>query len=261
MSRYALRSPANWRAVDLWSGIIAIALALLALWAWRSNSTASAACCSGVAVSAAAPATKAASLAGLGWTADGKLILTGSVKDDATRKSIVDSASARFGAANVVDRLAVNSMTSSQLLLTGSVTSEAEKAARAAWAASVYGPTVAVDNQLVVTAPRATTRPSVEKIYFLTANTELDQKGRDAVTRIVTHLKANPSAKAVISGFHDPRGNRAQNKLLAKDRAKSVRDELRAAGIDETRIEMRKPQETTGSGDLAEARRVELSVE
>jgi K(+)-stimulated pyrophosphate-energized sodium pump len=148
------------------------------------------------------------------------------------------------------------------------VPTDAEKKARGDWAAALYGSGVAIDNQIVVKAPVAATKneavsgkPPTEKIYFMTANTEMDQKGRDSVARIIAYLKATPSAKGVISGFHDPRGNKAQNELLARDRAKAVRDELRAAGIEEARIEMRKPQETTGSGDLAEARRVELSIE
>ena len=69
------------------------------------------------------------------------------------------------------------------------------------------------------------------------------------------------TAKAVLSGYHDSRGNKAVNEELAKNRAKSVREMLKTAGIDETRIEMRKPESVDGGGDLAEARRVEVAVE
>jgi hypothetical protein len=64
----------------------------------------------------------------------------------------------------------------------------------------------------------------------------------------------------VLSGFHDSRGNQAVNEEIAKNRAKSVREALKIAGIDEARIEMRKPESVNG-GDLAEAWRVEVSVE
>ncbi len=261
MSRLSVRSPDNWRAYDLWNLIIAILLAIAVLWFWmKNNGLTVPGCCVATVATPAAPAAVAAATAA--WSADGKITLTGVVKDAATKKSIFDAAVAKYGAGNVIDQLTVNANAASKVVLTGEVPTEAEKKARGNWAASIYGPSVTIDNQIVVRTPeRAVGKPPTEKIYFLTSNTEMDQKGRDSVARIIAYLKTTPTAKAVISGFHDPRGDKAQNELLAKDRAKSVRDELRAAGIEEARIEMRKPQETTGSGDLAEARRVELSVE
>jgi outer membrane protein OmpA-like peptidoglycan-associated protein len=77
---------------------------------------------------------------------------------------------------------------------------------------------------------------------------------------IIEYLKANPSAAAVISGYHDPTGNQAHNIELAKNRAFAVRDYLEKSGVGEARIDMAKPIETTGSGDLQQARRVEVSV-
>jgi outer membrane protein OmpA-like peptidoglycan-associated protein len=265
MSRLSLRSPENWRAFDFWNLLIAILLAVLLLFMWWKNiGFPTAGCCVGSASTAVgSPAT-----AGASWSSDGKLTLTGAVKDAATKKKIFDDAVAKYGAGDVIDQMTIDKTVSSKVVLTGEVATDAEKKARGDWSAVLYGSGVAIDNQIVVKAPAAPAKaevvpakPPTEKIYFATANTEMDQKGRDSVSRIIAYLKATPSAKAVISGFHDPRGNKAQNELLARDRAKAVRDELRAAGIEEARIDMRKPQETTGSGDLAEARRVELSVE
>jgi len=78
---------------------------------------------------------------------------------------------------------------------------------------------------------------------------------------ILEYLKANRASKAVISGYHDPTGDKAQNEELAKNRAKAVREALKAAGIEEERIVMQKPQETAGTGDLADARRVEIGIQ
>ncbi len=263
MSRISVRSPDNWRAFDLWNLIIAILLALAVLWFWMKNNGLSVAGCCGASVST--PAAAAASAAGASWGTDGKITLTGVVKDAATKKAIVDAASAKYGAGNIVDQLNVNANASSKVVLTGTVFSEDEKKARGAWAASIYGAGVTIDNQIVVNAPSAAApsgpKPPAVKVYFATAKTDIDAKDRDALGTIITYLKANPSAKGVISGFHDPRGDKAANEELAKNRAKAVREVLRAAGIDEARIVMQKPVETTGSGDLAEARRVELSVE
>jgi K(+)-stimulated pyrophosphate-energized sodium pump len=165
----------------------------------------------------------------------------------------------------VIDQLTINSNAASKVVLTGTVFSEDEKKARGDWAASIYGSSVTIDNQIVVNAPTATApsgpKPPAVKVYFETSKTDIDAKDRDALGAVITYLKANASAKGVISGFHDPRGDKAANEELAKNRAKSVREVLRAAGIDESRIVMQKPQETTGSGDNAEARRVELSIQ
>jgi outer membrane protein OmpA-like peptidoglycan-associated protein len=103
--------------------------------------------------------------------------------------------------------------------------------------------------------------PSAAKLYFDTGKTSLKSTAQSDLSPIVNWLKANVNAKAIISGFHDPRGDKSLNELLAKNRARSVLEALKNAGIDETRIEMRKPQSIEGGADLAEARRVEVSVE
>jgi outer membrane protein OmpA-like peptidoglycan-associated protein len=271
MSRLAERSPANWRAYDsahLW---VALALALLLIVLWMmGRGPAAGACCNKLlplpataAITGKAAPTVAAAL-GAAWGGDGKLTLTGVVTSDAAKKAIVDAAIAKYGAGNVIDQLTIDDKAAAtRVVLVGIVPSEAEKAARGAWAATVYGPGVSIDNQLVVQAPAtaAVAKPPAVKVYFETGKTDIDAKDRDAIATVLDYLRANPAAKAIISGFHDPRGDKAKNEALAKDRAKSVRDVLRASGIDESRIDMRKPQETTGSGDNAEARRVELTVE
>jgi outer membrane protein OmpA-like peptidoglycan-associated protein len=64
----------------------------------------------------------------------------------------------------------------------------------------------------------------------------------------------------VISGFHDSTGDPAFNIELAKKRAMAVRDALVGAGVAESSVELNKPEETTGSGNMAEARRVEVVI-
>jgi outer membrane protein OmpA-like peptidoglycan-associated protein len=265
MSRLSLRTPDNWRAYDSANVWIAIIIAIILALLWFSGRGPNAASCCGMPAANVASAGGAASAAGAAWSGDGKIVLTGVVKDVATKKAIVDNATAKYGAGNVIDQLTVDKNASSKVILTGTVFSDDEKKARGDWAASVYGPGITIDNQIVVQAAPAPAasgaKPPAVKIYFETAKTDIGIKDRDAVGTITAYLKANPAAKGVISGFHDPRGNKAVNEELAKNRAKSVRDMLRTAGIDESRIVMQKPVETTGSGDLAEARRVELSIE
>jgi K(+)-stimulated pyrophosphate-energized sodium pump len=103
--------------------------------------------------------------------------------------------------------------------------------------------------------------PPAATLYFALDKTTLPQNAAGVLTPIVDYLKANESAKASISGFHDPSGSRARNEELALNRARAVRAALERAGIARERIVMQKPSVTTGSGPAAEARRVEVSVQ
>ena len=102
--------------------------------------------------------------------------------------------------------------------------------------------------------------PSPAKLYFEVGKNDLSNDASESMKPILEYLKANATSKAVISGFHDPTGDKAQNEELAKNRAKAVFEALKTAGIEEERIVMQKPQETAGTGNDAEARRVEVSI-
>ena len=65
--------------------------------------------------------------------------------------------------------------------------------------------------------------------------------------------------KVTISGFADQRGNVNANMELSKRRAFAVRDALKAAGVAEDRIELKKPEMAVGGGD-ADDRRVEINA-
>jgi K(+)-stimulated pyrophosphate-energized sodium pump len=101
----------------------------------------------------------------------------------------------------------------------------------------------------------------VAKVFFAVNSAEVPADLAQTLAAIVAHAKANPGARIAISGYHDPSGSQAANEEVAKNRAVAVRDALKNVGVDEQRIEMRKPVVTTGSGDPAEARRVEVSVQ
>jgi K(+)-stimulated pyrophosphate-energized sodium pump len=98
-------------------------------------------------------------------------------------------------------------------------------------------------------------------VFFDSGKSAIDAKGQDALKALLA--LTGPSARLAISGFHDAKGDPAKNAELAKQRALAVRDALKAAGVAEDRIELRKPQTTSAaSGPEAEAaaRRVEVSV-
>ena len=109
-----------------------------------------------------------------------------------------------------------------------------------------------------VVAVAATADALPGKLYFDAGKTDLPANTDTVVKAATEFLKANAAAKIALSGFVDKTGNADQNAELAKNRAKAVREALKKAGVDEARIEMRKPETLTGAADNKEARRVEV---
>jgi outer membrane protein OmpA-like peptidoglycan-associated protein len=107
-------------------------------------------------------------------------------------------------------------------------------------------------------APSSEATPTAT-VYFDADQSALPAGSDTALSSVIVYLKENATSMAVIAGFHDPTGDSAANEELAKNRAMAVRDALIAAGIEDTRINMEKPIEATGTG-LEDARRVEVTV-
>jgi len=245
-----------------WSWIVALILALILLWMLLTGRGPSSTCCAppaepAVATEAILPAPVAAPAEAFHFSAGcSDVASTGDGANAAwlaqsdTLKGLLCSDLKAEGADKSV-------------VLTGTVDTDAIKQQKGADAQAFFGSSVMVDNQITVKAaePVAAIAPPAAKLYFNAGKTTIKGDVNAELAAIVDWLKANANAKAVISGFHDPRGNQAFNEELAKNRAKSVSEALKAAGIDEARVEMRKPQNIDGGADLAEARRVEVSVE
>ncbi|AOG22365.1 OmpA family protein [Acidovorax sp. RAC01] len=98
----------------------------------------------------------------------------------------------------------------------------------------------------------------VVKFYFASAKADLAAGANEALADVVKGVVEGK--KAVVSGFHDATGDAALNAELAKQRAFAVRDALKALGVAEDKIELKKPEETTATGTNAEARRVEVAL-
>jgi K(+)-stimulated pyrophosphate-energized sodium pump len=98
------------------------------------------------------------------------------------------------------------------------------------------------------------------KVYFALDKTGVPADTDKTLADVVAYLKANSSAKASVSGFHDPSGSKQHNEDLAKNRALNVQAALDKLGIGSDRVILQKPVETTGSGKPSDARRVEVSV-
>lgn len=98
----------------------------------------------------------------------------------------------------------------------------------------------------------------VSVVYFGVGEASLDAAAQNALQTALGAMSVPGQRRALISGFHDATGGAAQNAELAKSRALAVRDWLRGQGVAAERLQLRRPEVTTGDGSNQEARRVEI---
>lgn len=138
-----------------------------------------------------------------------------------------------------------------------STTAQEAAATAAAQNAASSAQTEAVTEEFVAFEQNTPAHPA-GAIHFESASAALPADAQQALTTVVEALKAAEGRRVLLAGYHDPTGNIDFNRDLAKRRALGVRDALIAQGIPAQRIILRKPEQTTGSGNNAEARRVEI---
>jgi K(+)-stimulated pyrophosphate-energized sodium pump len=137
----------------------------------------------------------------------------------------------------------------------------AQTAVVAAGAAAAGAAAVAVAAQ---PAP-ATQIPAVSvgvkpvSLYFESGKIDAPVGAGKELEALIAYAKSNVNAKIAISGYHDSKGDVAKNAELAKNRAKSVVETLKAAGLTEDRFMFEKPEQMNG-GDDKEGRRVDVFV-
>jgi len=102
--------------------------------------------------------------------------------------------------------------------------------------------------------------PETAKLYFEVGAADLPADAPAKLARVIAVVKTNDALHLVVSGFHDASGDPAMNAELAKKRAEAVAEALKAQGVAESRIELKKPEQVNG-GDAAEARRVEVTAQ
>jgi len=98
----------------------------------------------------------------------------------------------------------------------------------------------------------------VVKFYFASGKADVASGAAAALADVVKGVAEGK--KAVLSGYTDASGDPAKNEELAKQRAFAVRDALKALGVADDKIELKKPEQLTGGGPADEARRVEVSL-
>ncbi|WP_066569896.1 OmpA family protein [Snodgrassella sp. CFCC 13594] len=132
--------------------------------------------------------------------------------------------------------------------------------------AAATSDTATGDTSASATAPASATQADhvvvdngVVKFYFASGSNALAADANTALADVVAGAKEGK--KVVISGFHDSTGDAKANAEVSKQRAQAVEAAVVALGVSSAQIELRKPQDTEGSGNAAEARRVEVSLE
>ncbi|MEO8296751.1 MAG: OmpA family protein [Burkholderiales bacterium] len=129
---------------------------------------------------------------------------------------------------------------------TGTAVAPPASASAPAAAASADAASIKIENGVV-------------KFYFASGSAALAAGAPEALADIVKGVAGGK--KAVISGYHDAVGDPAKNAELAKQRAMAVADALKASGVAEGSIELKKPEQMTGTGTADEARRVEVALQ
>jgi K(+)-stimulated pyrophosphate-energized sodium pump len=141
-------------------------------------------------------------------------------------------------------------------------TAAATPAAPAVAPAASTATTTDVGSYTVTTKVDGDKSTGLIKVYFASASSALPTGADKGFAEMLAAFKAKPAGKLVLSGFVDPSGDAAKNAELAKQRAFAVRDALKAAGVAEDKIELKKPEDlTAGATSAAEGRRVEVSLQ
>jgi len=97
-----------------------------------------------------------------------------------------------------------------------------------------------------------------QPVHFAFDSYAIDSSDEGTLQEVAQFLQGNPNT-VIIAGFTDERGTPEYNRGLGESRAEAVRDALKAAGIAEDHIILKKPETVTGGSDAKEARRVQIS--
>jgi outer membrane protein OmpA-like peptidoglycan-associated protein len=150
-------------------------------------------------------------------------------------------------AAQAVNTSAANGSAAAGATASGAVAAVSDAAMLNAAQAAADAASVKVENGVV-------------KFYFASGKADVAAGGKEALADVVKAIAGGK--KAVVSGYNDATGDTAKNAELSKQRAFAVRDALKALGVAEDKIELKKPENTTAAvGSSAEARRVEVSIQ
>ena len=158
-----------------------------------------------------------------------------------------------------VAAVSVATTTATAATATSAVAVAAAPSATTAATSAVSDAAMAAAAQAAADAASVKVENGVVKFYFATGKADVATGGAAALADVIKAVAGGK--KAVISGYHDASGDPVKNAELAKQRALNVRDALKAAGVAEDKVELKKPEQAKVDGPAAEARRVEVTVQ
>ena len=178
--------------------------------------------------------------------ADRKVVLEGTVRDDAVKSSIVNQANALYGAPNVTDKLKVDGQVAAlkTIVIAGEVVSDEIKTTTGDNVKKAVGADVAVDNQLRVVAPpvaqvqgdQIKTLLSGRTIEFFTGSAIITPVGQKILNELVPVLQQEQTTRVEVQGHTDNIGDPASNQRLSELRAASTVQYLAARGVEGKRL-------------------------
>ena len=193
----------------------------------------------------------------------GKVVVSGTVPDEASRAAVLGRLREVYGAENIVDRLEVGGVVpppnwteymkkmlgpglkqvsngqlrvnGTQIALRGNVRNEAARQQVASGMATALNPTYSIDNALVVASSGAQSRLddtlSNRTVEFETGSATLTPKGKAILDEMLVVIKELGNPRLRLIGHTDSTGNRLANVSLSLARSASVRDYLIKHGV------------------------------
>ncbi|MBN3807941.1 efflux RND transporter periplasmic adaptor subunit [Paraburkholderia sp. Ac-20347] len=101
---------------------------------------------------------------------------------------------------------------------------------------------------------------ALTQLYFEVGSASLDAQSASALAAVAQRLVSAPDTHVVISGYTDSSGSYAANERLAASRAATVRAALIVAGVQNARIDMRKPARIVATDPPDKSRRVDVTL-
>lgn len=137
---------------------------------------------------------------------------------------------------------------------------EAAAGAGAAAGESAAASTGAAQGAATMAGSAASEAAIPARVYFELDSAKLDAAALGELGKVSSYLKSHPGMTVTITGYADKTGAHEHNVVLAKERAKAVRNAILKQGVKQNQVNLKAPVNITGGADDKEARRVDVSL-
>lgn len=137
---------------------------------------------------------------------------------------------------------------------------EAAAGAGAAAGESAGASTGAAQGAATMAGSAASEAAIPARVYFELDSAKLDAAALGELGQVSSYLKSHPGMTVTITGYADKTGAHEHNVVLAKERAKAVRNAILKQGVKQNQVNLKAPVNITGGADDKEARRVDVAA-